>query len=88
VKQSQTFDRRISQTTWSLEKKFWEDDEHPKERICPKNYGLKLPTTPGIVKPMPLPQEHEEHKNHKNLSRFGGFVGARSPSKEAQGPHT
>jgi hypothetical protein len=71
-----------------LRRKFWGDDEHPKERLCPKNYGLKLPTTPEIVKPMPLPQEHEEHKNHQNRSRFRGFVRARSPSKEAQGPHT
>jgi hypothetical protein len=68
--------------------KFGGDNEHPKERICPKNYDLKLPTTPGIVKPMPLPQEHEEHKNHQNRSRYRGFVGARSPSKEEQGPHT
>jgi hypothetical protein len=40
------------------------------------------------VKTVPLPQEHEEHKNHQNWSRFGGFVGERSPSKEAKGPHT
>jgi hypothetical protein len=57
AKQPQTFDRRISQTTWSIETKFWGDDEHPKERICPKNYGLKFPTTPGIAKPC---QEHYE----------------------------
>jgi hypothetical protein len=30
-------------------REFWGDDEHPKERLCPKNYSLKLPTTPGIV---------------------------------------
>jgi hypothetical protein len=53
----QTFDQWISQTTRSFEKKFWGDDEHPKERICPKNYGLKLPTTPGIAN---LSQEHYE----------------------------
>jgi hypothetical protein len=68
--------------------KFWEDDEHLKERICPKNYSLKLPTTPGIVKPVSQPQQHEEHKNHQNRSCFRGFVGARSPNKEAQDPHT
>jgi hypothetical protein len=28
------------------------------------------------------------HRKHPNRSRFGGFVGSRSPSKEAQGPHT
>jgi hypothetical protein len=28
------------QTTWSLETKFWGDDEHPKVKICPKNYSL------------------------------------------------
>jgi hypothetical protein len=55
--QLQTFDRRISQTTWSFETKLWGDDEHPKERWCPKNYGLKLPTTPEIAK---LGQEHYE----------------------------
>jgi hypothetical protein len=37
--------------------KLWGDDEHPKERLCPKNYDLKLPTTPGITK---LGQEHYE----------------------------
>jgi hypothetical protein len=35
--------------------KFWGDDEHPKERLCPKNYSLKLATTPGIANPC---QEH------------------------------
>jgi hypothetical protein len=55
AKQPQTVDRRISQTTWSLETKFWGDDEHHKERLCPNNYSLKLPTTPGIANPC---QEH------------------------------
>jgi hypothetical protein len=41
----------------SIETKFWGDDEHPKERLCPKNYGLKLPTTPEIVN---LGQEHND----------------------------
>jgi hypothetical protein len=36
----QTFDQWTSQTTWSLETKFWGDDEHPKRRICLKNFGL------------------------------------------------
>jgi hypothetical protein len=39
-KQPRTSDRRISQTTRSLETKFWGDDELPKVKICPKNYGL------------------------------------------------
>jgi hypothetical protein len=55
--QLQTFDQWISQTTWSFETKLWGDDEHPKERLCPKNYGLKLPTTPRITN---LGQEHYE----------------------------
>jgi hypothetical protein len=55
--QLQTFDRWISQTTWSFETKLQGDDEHLKERLCPKNYGLKLPTTLGIAK---LGQEHYE----------------------------
>jgi hypothetical protein len=55
--QLQTFDRWISQTTWGFEMKLWGDDEHPKERLCPQNFGLKLPTTPGIAK---LGQEHYE----------------------------
>jgi hypothetical protein len=55
--QLQTFDRWISQTTWSFETKLWGDDEHLKERLCPKNYSLKLPTTPGITN---LSQEHYE----------------------------
>jgi hypothetical protein len=33
------------------------DDEHPKERLFPKTYGLKCPTTPGITN---LGQEHYE----------------------------
>jgi hypothetical protein len=37
--------------------KLWGDDEHPKERLCPKNYGLKLPTTLEITN---LGQEHYE----------------------------
>jgi hypothetical protein len=37
--------------------KLWGDDEHPKERLCPKNYGLKTPTTPGIANPC---KEHYE----------------------------
>jgi hypothetical protein len=55
--QLQTFDRWISQTTWSFETKLWGDDEHPKDRLCPKNYGLKLPTTLEIAN---LGQEHYE----------------------------
>jgi hypothetical protein len=51
----QTLDQWISETTWSLETKFWGDDEQPKERLCTKNYGLKLPTTPRIANPC---QEH------------------------------
>jgi hypothetical protein len=73
AKQPQTFDQRISQTTWSLETKFWGDDEHPKERLCPKNYGLKLPTTPEIASPC---QEHydlgfiQKSTNHRPNPAF------------------
>jgi hypothetical protein len=31
---------------------------------------------------------HGNHRKHPNRSHFVGFVGSRSPSKEAQGPHT
>jgi hypothetical protein len=55
--QLQTFDPWISQTTWSFGTKLLGDDEHLKERLCPKNYSLKLPTTPGLAK---LGQEHYE----------------------------
>jgi hypothetical protein len=34
--QPQTSDRRISQTTWSLETNFWGDEEHPIVKICPQ----------------------------------------------------
>jgi hypothetical protein len=57
AKSPQTLDQRISQTTLSLETKFWGDDEHPKERLCPKNYGLERPTTPEIANPC---QEHND----------------------------
>jgi hypothetical protein len=36
VNSPQTFDQWISQTTQSLEAKFWGDDEHPEERLCPQ----------------------------------------------------
>jgi hypothetical protein len=39
-KQPPTCDRRISQTTTSLETKFWGDDENPKVKIFPKIYSL------------------------------------------------
>jgi hypothetical protein len=65
-KQPPTCDRRISQTTRSLETKFWGDDEHPKLKICPQKLWLELPTTPEIAKLMPLPQEHEELENDQN----------------------
>jgi hypothetical protein len=39
-KQPQTSDRQIYQTTRSLETKFCGDDEHPKVKICHKNYGV------------------------------------------------
>jgi hypothetical protein len=55
--------------------KFWGDDEHPKETLCPKNYGLKLSTTPGIANLMPLPQEHEELENHQIEGFPTGFEG-------------
>jgi hypothetical protein len=47
----------------------------PKERLCPKNYGLKLPTTPGIANPC---QEHydlgfiEKSTNRRPNSAFEG----------------
>jgi hypothetical protein len=76
--QLQTFDRWISQTTWSFETKLWGDDEHPKDRLCPKNYSLKLPTTPGIAN---LGQEHYELefiRKSTNQKPNPGFEGSRS----------
>jgi hypothetical protein len=81
VNSHQTFDQWISQTTWSLETKFWGDDEHPKERLCPKNYGLKLPTTPGIANPW---QEHYELgfiQKSTNQRPNPAFEGSRSSTK-------
>ena len=57
---------RISQTTWSLETKLWGDDEHLKERLCPKNLGLKLPTTPGITDHVEQDLELEFIQNPSN----------------------
>jgi hypothetical protein len=77
----QTFDRWISQTTWSFETKLWGYDEHPKERLCPKNYGLKLPTTPGIAN---LGQEHQELgfiRKSTNRRPNPVFEGSRSSTK-------
>jgi hypothetical protein len=78
VKQPQTFDRRISQTTWSLETKFWGDDEHPKERLCPNNYSLQLLTTPEIANPC---QEHYDLgfiQKSMNRTTNPEFEGSRS----------
>jgi hypothetical protein len=81
AKQPQTFDRRISQITWSLETKFRGDDEHPKERICPKNYGLKLHTTPGIVKPSQKHYELGFIRKSTNRRPNPVFEGSRSSTK-------
>jgi hypothetical protein len=80
-KQPQTSDRLISQTTWSLDTKFRGDDEHPKVKICPKNYGLELPTTSGIVNPC---QEHYELgfiQKSTNRRPNPAFEGSRSSPK-------
>jgi hypothetical protein len=61
--------------------KFWGDDEHPNERICPKNFGLKLPTTPKIVKPC---QEHYDLgfiRKSTNQRPNPVFEGSRSSTK-------
>jgi hypothetical protein len=42
----------------------------------------------GIESQLPRTPFPEFIQKPPNRSRFGGFVGARSPSKEAQGPHT
>jgi hypothetical protein len=78
TKQPQTFDRWISQTAWRLETKFWGDDEHPKGKICPKNFGLWLPTTPGIAN---LGLEHYELgfiQKSMNRRENTAFEGSRS----------
>jgi hypothetical protein len=78
---TQTFDQWISQTTWSLETKFWEDDEHPKERLFPETYSLKLPTTPRITNPS---QEHYELgfiQKSTNRRTNPAFEGSRSSTK-------
>jgi hypothetical protein len=63
---------------WSFETKLWGHDEHPKERLCPKNYGLKLPTTPRIAN---LGQEHYEQgfiRKSRNQRPNPVFEGSRS----------
>jgi hypothetical protein len=81
VGQLQTFYRWISQTTWSFKTKLWGYDEHLKERLCPKNYGLKLLTTPGIAN---LGQEHYELwfiRKSTNRRPNPVFEGSRSSKK-------
>jgi hypothetical protein len=80
-KQPQTSDRRISQTTWSLETKFWGDDEDPKVKTCPKNYGLKLPRTPGIANP--CQEYYDLGFIQKSTNRMPNptFEGSRSSTK-------
>jgi hypothetical protein len=61
--------------------KFWGDDEHPKEKICPKYFGLWLPTTPGIAN---LGQEHYELgfiQKSTNRRANPAFEGSRSSTK-------
>ena len=65
----------------ALETKLWGDDEYLKERLCPKNLGLKLPTTLGITYHM---EEHLELKfirKSSNRARFPAFEGSRSSTK-------
>ena len=81
VKSAPTFNRWISQTTWSLEMKFCGDDEHPKKMLCPKNLSLKHPTTPGITN---LGQEHYELgfiRKSTNRRPNPVFEGSRSSTK-------
>jgi hypothetical protein len=77
----QTFDQWISQTTWSIETKFWGDDEHPKERLCPKNYGLKLSTTPGITNPWQELYELGFIQKSTNRRPNPAFEGSRSSTE-------
>jgi hypothetical protein len=61
--------------------KFWGDDEHPKERLCPKNYSLKLHTTPRIANPC---QEHYDLgfiQKSMNRRPNPAFEGSRSSTK-------
>jgi hypothetical protein len=41
----------------------------------------------GIVDLGPLGQELEQLEKPQNRDRFKGVLGAKSPAKEAQGPH-
>jgi hypothetical protein len=55
---------------------------HP-QRIKPKR-----PQSKGIEDLGPLGQELEQLEKPPNRGRFKGVLGAKSPAKEAQGPHT
>jgi hypothetical protein len=61
--------------------KLWGDEEQPKERLCPKNYGLKQPTTPRIANPC---QEHYDLgfiRKPTNRRQNLAFEGSRSSTK-------
>jgi hypothetical protein len=53
-----------------------------------KGIDLKRSQSKGIVDLGPLGQELEQLEKPPNQDRFKGVLGARSPAKEAQGPHT
>jgi hypothetical protein len=53
------------------------------KEIDPKHSQSK-----GVADLVPLGQELEQLEKPPNRDRFKGVLGARSPAKEAQGPHT
>jgi hypothetical protein len=53
-----------------------------------KGIEPKRPQSKGITDLGPLGQELEQLEKPPNRGRFKGVLGAKSPAKEAQGPHT
>jgi hypothetical protein len=52
-----------------------------------KEIESKRPQSKGIVDLGPLGQELEQLEKPPNRGQFKGILGAKSPTKEAQGPH-
>jgi hypothetical protein len=52
-----------------------------------KGFELKRPQSKGIEDLSPLGDELKQLEKTPNQERFKGVLGAKSPAREAQGPH-
>jgi hypothetical protein len=85
--QPSTLHHPISRFTQRIAEKLWGCLGHLKDDLSLKVIALKHSQSWGIANIMTKPQELELQRKPPNRRAFHGFGGARSPRKEAQGPH-